>query len=222
MKNKIEDKCPLLQNVRYTEKESFLKYANNNLNIIKNNKKSIIIQKDKLNLYYVLNGSYLESVIDNKDKISYSLIFGKNSLFSDIGFKNFETEWHSLEDNSKVLTISKNQRDYIIFNYPKVTQNIIRLQDELASNYQNRLIKNMNDLTLEDKLHNVIDTCITQIGREEKDYFTMKKLDQKTLAKMIGTTRESVSRTIKNSNSISYGNSRIKVKKRLHEKWKKY
>ena len=119
MKNKIEDKCPLLQNVRYTEKESFLKYANNNLNIIKNNKKSIIIQKDKLNLYYVLNGSYLESVIDNKDKISYSLIFGKNSLFSDIGFKNFETEWHSLEDNSKVLTISKNQRDYIIFNYPK-------------------------------------------------------------------------------------------------------
>jgi CRP-like cAMP-binding protein len=162
-------------------------------------KRHIFMEGDQLDhIYFICNGKVkvYKKNLTGKEFIMYVLEPGE--MFPYIGFKS--TGYHvayakALEDAHLISIPIKYFLEILVF-FPKVCMKIFNFLGERITDLERRLEGHLFHDTYEKIILLLIRLCQSNGEKTEKGYKLKTKFTSSDLAKMIGTSRETVCRTI--------------------------
>ncbi len=225
--DEVIKKSALGLDLKQKDIDSLLKFLDEyNKNIIKKHKKNQIIYTDNTSkLNFVFEGALLEKVcleIPRRDICIHQDLIRRDEVFGNLFFDHFDAYWVVLED-SKILTLTKEQRNNLIRKVPEVGVNLVRLQDEVAKRYRFIGIMRNNQFSLKERIDYALDFVFMQAGTNRKgNYFEVRNLYRSDIAKFLGSAPESISRHLSaNKGEVLRKRKTFRLKKNFHVRLKK-
>ena len=160
----------------------------------------ILLEESKGETFFVIKtGEVKVTKLSNDGREVILAILGESEFFGEMSLLDGEGRSANIvaNEDSTVLTLSRNDFLSCLESYPKIA---ISLLEELAIRLR-KSDKHIESLSLSDSEHRIgitIARLAEEIGTIKKGVVSIKKLPfQQDIANMAGTSRETVSRTIK-------------------------
>ena len=160
----------------------------------------IILEESKGETFFVIKtGEVKVTKLSDDGREVILAILGESDFFGEMSLLDGEGRSANIvaNEDSAVLTLSRNDFLSCLESYPKIA---ISLLEELAVRLR-KSDKHIESLSLSDSEHRIgitIARLAEEIGTIKKGVVSIKKLPfQQDIANMAGTSRETVSRTIK-------------------------
>ena len=160
----------------------------------------ILLEESKGETFFVIKtGEVKVTKLSNDGREVILAILGESEFFGEMSLLDGEGRSANIvaNEDSTALTLSRNDFLSCLEYYPKIA---ISLLDELAVRLR-KSDKHIESLSLSDSEHRIgitIARLAEEIGTIKKGVVSIKKLPfQQDIANMAGTSRETVSRTIK-------------------------
>ena len=160
----------------------------------------ILLEESKGETFFVINtGEVKVTKLSDDGREVILAILGESDFFGEMSLLDGEGRSANIvaNEDSTALTLSRNDFLSCLESYPKIA---ISLLEELAVRLR-KSDKHIESLSLSDSEHRIgitIARLAEEIGTIKKGVVSIKKLPfQQDIANMAGTSRETVSRTIK-------------------------
>ncbi len=160
----------------------------------------VFLQEDPLeNVYFILNGKVKIYKSDVSGKEQIVAIMKKGDMFPHVGFfrKGNYPAYAEVLEPATLITIPISQFENVLIENPELCIKVFKVLGEKIVDLQNRLEEQILNNTYEQIVKLLIRLAKTH-GKKQADGTILLKSEftNKDLANMIGTTRETVSRTL--------------------------
>ncbi|QGH35639.1 cyclic nucleotide-binding domain-containing protein [Gracilibacillus salitolerans] len=160
----------------------------------------VFMQDDRLsNVYFILDGKIKIYKTDIHGREQIVNMLGTGDMFPHQGFFRHDTYPAHAEvvDPSLLVYIPKQQFEDFLMQFPQISVKLFRVLGDMIVDLQQRLEEQILHNTQE-QIMMLILRLVKKHGKENKtgDVLLAKQFSNKELANMIGTTRETISRTI--------------------------
>lgn len=169
-------------------------------------------------LYFLKDGKMRMYTLSDDGKQFTSGILGMGSAFGDTTYFSLGTKDYYIETISDTLicTFPSKSFEAFLLSHPALVMNIMKSLSQKIEE-QNQMLKQLALYDIKERLVFWLCKLANNFGNDEGDYITIDlNLSHQELANMIGSTRESVSLTLKelaNKGIIISGRLKISVKK---------
>jgi CRP/FNR family cyclic AMP-dependent transcriptional regulator len=160
----------------------------------------IFLQGDPLeNVYFIYDGKIKIYKTDTNGKEQIVSILKKGEMFPHVGFfrKGEYPAFAEVLENSTLITVPISQFENVLIENPELCIKVFNVLGEKIVDLQNRLEEQILNNTYE-QIVKLLIRLATNHGREMGNGSILLKAEftNKDLANMIGTTRETISRTL--------------------------
>ncbi|MFC4386842.1 Crp/Fnr family transcriptional regulator [Gracilibacillus marinus] len=160
----------------------------------------VFMQEEPLtNVYFILEGTVKIYRTDVQGREQIVNVLNKGDMFPHQGFfRNDGYPAHAeVTTPSLLVYIPKKQFEQFLIQYPQISVKIFKVLGDIIVDLQHRLEEQILHTTYEQVMMLLL-RLVKKDGREQKDgsYLLTKHFSNRELANMIGTSRETISRTL--------------------------
>jgi CRP/FNR family transcriptional regulator len=169
-------------------------------------KKFVFMEGDQLDHIFFICYGKVKIYKTNAGKEYIISVLEPGEMFPYTGFSrkgNHNTHAKVLEDAHLISIPIKNFEEILTF-FPKLCMKIFKVLGERISDFERRLEAQLHHDTYEQIILLLIRLCQSNGEEAEKGYILKTKFTNHDLAKMIGTSRETVSRTLNQLKKKNY------------------